>query len=56
LVGNPEAKRPPGRLKCRWGDYIKTDLKETGWEVVDMVHLPQDRDQWQAFVNMVMNF
>jgi hypothetical protein len=51
LIGNPEAKRPPGRLRCRWEDYVKT-----GWEVVDMVHLAQDRDQWQALVNMVINF
>jgi hypothetical protein len=27
------------------------DLREIGWEA----HLVQDRDQWQALVNMVMN-
>jgi hypothetical protein len=25
------------------------------WEGVDQIHLDQDRDQWQAFMNMVMN-
>jgi hypothetical protein len=50
-VGNPEAKRPPGRHRCRWEDYVKT-----GWEVLDMVCLAQDRGQQQALVNMVMNF
>jgi hypothetical protein len=25
------------------------------WEVVDWIYLVQDRDQWQALVNMVMN-
>jgi len=31
------------------------DLKETGWEVMDWIHLAQDRDQWQALVDMVIN-
>jgi hypothetical protein len=28
LVGKPEGKRPLGRLRCRWVDNIKMDLKE----------------------------
>jgi hypothetical protein len=31
------------------------DIREAGWEDVDCIHLAQDRDQWQALVNMVMN-
>jgi hypothetical protein len=31
------------------------DLREIGWEGVDWIHVAQDRDQWQALVNMVMN-
>jgi hypothetical protein len=31
------------------------DLRETGWEGVDWMHLAQDRDQWLALVNMVLN-
>jgi hypothetical protein len=31
------------------------DLTEIGWEVVDRMHLADDRDQWQALVNTVMN-
>jgi hypothetical protein len=30
-------------------------LKETGFEVVDKIHVAQDRDQWQLLVNTVMN-
>jgi hypothetical protein len=31
------------------------NLKETGWEVVDWIHLAQDRDQCRAVVNTVMD-
>jgi hypothetical protein len=30
------------------------DLREILWEVVDWLHLAQDRDQWRAVVNTVM--
>jgi len=29
-VGKPEGKRPLGRLRCRWEDNIKMDLREVG--------------------------
>jgi hypothetical protein len=31
------------------------DLRETGWGGVDWIDLAQDRDQWNALVNTVMN-
>jgi len=31
------------------------DIRETGWEGVDWIRLAQDRDQWRALVNIVMN-
>jgi hypothetical protein len=34
---------------------IKKDLKPIGWEDVGWIHLAQDRDQWQALVDTVMN-
>jgi hypothetical protein len=30
-------------------------LREIGWDGVDWIDLAQDRDQWRALVNMVMN-
>jgi len=30
LVGKPE-KRPLGRPRHRWEDYMKMDLQEVGW-------------------------
>jgi hypothetical protein len=55
LVGNPEGKRPLGRPRCRWMDNIKMYLREIGWGGMDWIDLAQDRDQWRALVNMVMN-
>jgi hypothetical protein len=55
LVGNPEGRRPLGRPRRRWVDIIKMDLREIGWDGVDWVDLAQDRDQWRALVNTVMN-
>jgi hypothetical protein len=55
LVGKPEGKRPLGRPRRRWLDNIKKDLREIGWDGVDWIELAQDRDQWRALVNTVMN-
>jgi hypothetical protein len=41
--------------KRRWKDDIKMDLREIGWGGVDWIDLAQDRDQWRALVNTVMN-
>jgi hypothetical protein len=55
LVGIPEGKKPLGRPRRRWVDNIKMDLRETGWDGVDWIDLAQNRDQWRALVNTVMN-
>jgi hypothetical protein len=55
LVGNLEGKRPLGRPRRRWVDNIKMDLGEIGWDGWDWIELAQDRDQWRALVNTVMN-
>jgi hypothetical protein len=45
LVGKPEGKRPLGRLRRRWVNIIKMDLKKkTGWDGVDWIDMAQDRD------------
>jgi hypothetical protein len=53
LIRKPECKRPLGRPTRRWEDNIRI---EVGWEGVDWIHLAQDRDQWVAVMNMIMNF
>jgi hypothetical protein len=55
LVGKSEGKRPLGRPIHRWKDNIKTDLREIGWGGIDWIDLAQDRDQWRAPENTVMN-
>jgi hypothetical protein len=54
-VGRLEGKRPLKRTRHRWKDNIKTDSREREWGGMDWIHLAQDRDQWRALVNTVMN-
>jgi hypothetical protein len=55
LVGKPEEKRTLGRPRRRWVDNIIMNLREIGWYGMDWLYLAQDRDQWRALVNTVMN-
>jgi hypothetical protein len=55
VVGKPEGKRPLGRPRRRWEDNIRMDLREIVWGGMDWIDLAQDRDQWRALVNTVMN-
>jgi hypothetical protein len=48
-------KIPLGRPRRRWVDNIKMDLREIGWDSMDWIDLLQDRGQWRALVNTVMN-
>jgi hypothetical protein len=49
-------KRLFGKPRRRWEDDIRMDLSKIGWKSVDRIHLAQDRDQWRAVVDAVMNF
>jgi hypothetical protein len=55
LVGKPEGKRPLGRPRRIWVDNIKLHLREIGWDGMDWIDLAQDRGQWRALVNTVIN-
>jgi hypothetical protein len=53
-VGKPEKKRPLGRPRSRWQD-VKMDVGEIRWGGMNWINLAQDRGQWRALVNTVMN-
>jgi hypothetical protein len=55
LVGKPEEKRPLERPRRRCVDNIEMDLREVGWDDIDWIDLAQNRDQWRALVNMILN-
>jgi hypothetical protein len=55
LVGRPEGKRPLERPRRRRDNNIKIDLTGIGIDGANWIQLAQDRVQWRAFVNTVMN-
>jgi hypothetical protein len=55
LVGRPKGKRPLGRPRHRWEDNVKMDLRDIGIDGAKWIQLAQDRVQWRAFVNTLMN-
>jgi hypothetical protein len=54
LVRKPEGRRPLGRPRRRWLDYIRMNLVEVGWGDVEWIGLAQDRNRWGALVNSVL--
>jgi hypothetical protein len=54
-VGKPEGKRPLGRPIRKWENTIRMDLREIGWGGMDWTDVAQDRDQWRALVDTIMN-
>jgi hypothetical protein len=54
-VGKPKEKRLLGGPRRRWVDNIRLYRREIGLGNMVWIDLAQDRDQWRAFVNTVMN-
>jgi hypothetical protein len=51
LVRKPAGKEPLGRPRRRCNDTVM----QIGWVDVDWIHVAQNRNEWWALVNMVMN-
>ena len=56
FVKKLEGKKPLGRPRRRWEDYIKMDFQEVGCGGMDWIDPAQNRDRWRPLVNAVMNF
>jgi len=54
LVGKLEGKRPLGRLRRVWEEYIKMDLQEVGCKSRKWIELIQNRGRWRVLVNVEM--
>jgi hypothetical protein len=55
LVEKHEGKRPFRGPRHGWEDGIGMDPREIGLGGVDWICLAQDRDRWQAVVNVVID-
>jgi hypothetical protein len=55
LGGKSEGKRPLGRPRHRRVNNIKMDLRDIGWDGMNWIDVTQDREEWRALVNTVMN-
>ena len=55
LTGTPVGKIPLGRLRRRWEDNIRMDLKEIVTITRNWVDSAQDRDYWRVLVNAALN-
>jgi hypothetical protein len=44
-----------GRTRHWWEDHVILDLRDIGREVVEYMHLTQDRDQWRDLVITVLS-
>jgi hypothetical protein len=53
-IGKARRKETTGKTKT-WVDNIKMDLKRDKMDGVDLIDMAQDRGQWRAFVNAVLN-
>jgi hypothetical protein len=56
FVEKPEWKKSLGRLRRRWEDNIRMDVREVGWKDADWINPAEDAGQWRAVGNTVMNF
>jgi hypothetical protein len=55
LVGKQEGKRRLGRPNVGGRIILRWMSEEIGWGGMDWIDLAQDRDQWWALLNTIIN-
>lgn len=55
LVARPDGRKLLERPKSRREDNIEKDLEEIGWEGVEWVYQVQDKHDWLALVDNIIN-
>ena len=55
FLGKPKARRPLGRVRCRWEDNIRMNVKEIGVHARNWIDSGQVKDYWRALVNAELN-
>jgi hypothetical protein len=55
FLGKTAGNRPSERPRFKWMDNLKMDLVEIGWDGLDWIGLAQNRDNWRALVNAIIN-
>jgi len=56
LMRKPECKTLLRRPGLKWEDNIKINLIAVGWEIMDRIHLVQDRDKLQNAMTININY
>jgi hypothetical protein len=56
MVRTPEGMRPLGGPRRRSVYTFEKDLINIGLSGMDWIDISQDRDQWKALMNMVINY
>jgi hypothetical protein len=56
LIGKPNGNRPIGIPRSRRKDNIKMHIRKIELGGIEWIHLAQDRGQWRALMNTIMNF
>jgi sugar phosphate isomerase/epimerase len=52
VTRDPPSPFGPGQIP--WVNHL-SDLREIGWDGMEWIDLAQNKDQWKALVNTVMN-